>query len=84
VVAHEGCGRRGPDCGDNGSGTAKRGLDGRGRKIGCTGRPQSGDRTPPRISGTPKNHTDPAYLDIGGPLPCTGSAPGEAPQVVPN
>src|SRR5205807_8565315 len=83
-VAHEGCGRRGPDCGDGGSGSGKRGFDGGGRKIGCTASPQSGDRTPPRISGTPKNHPDPANLDIGGPLPCTASAPRKAPQVVPN
>ena len=80
MVAHEGCSRRGRDCADDGSGSGKRGFDGRGRKISCTASPQSGDRTPPRISGTPKNHSDPAHLDIGGPLPRTGSAPRERPR----
>ena len=84
VVAHEGCSSSGPEFGDHGSGARKRDCEGRGRKIGCTGRPQSADRPRPRISGTPKNHTHLAHLDIADHSHDGAQRLAQAPQVVPN
>jgi len=39
VVAHEGCGRRAQESGDEGSGTGKHGNDRRGLKIDRAGGP---------------------------------------------
>jgi hypothetical protein len=72
-------GARGDD-----SGARKHRFDGRGHKSGRIGSSHSGDLNPPLTSGTPQNHTYPANIDIGVPLPCTGSAPTKAPPVVPN
>jgi hypothetical protein len=62
----------------------KRGINRCGQKIDRIGSPQSSAATPPLASGTPKTHSFMANRDIDGPLPCTGSVPTKAPQVVPN
>src|SRR5271168_1359048 len=61
VVTHEGCGA-------DGSGARQYGFDRDRRKIGRIRGPQGGDRSSPRVSGTPKNPTNVVNLDIGRPL----------------